>query len=166
MPLATVAAHAIGEPMRFLTATLLLTCALAANAAEAPPLPPALAGYQGKLVYLDFWASWCGPCAESFPWLNRMHDKYGADLVVVGVNVDESARAADGFLAKHPARFDIVRDPAGKLPEHYRIEGMPSSVLIGADGRVLHQHSGFRAEQADEYEAAIRAALPRQEARK
>jgi thiol-disulfide isomerase/thioredoxin len=152
--------------MRFLVAASLLCCALAAPAAESPPLPPALAAYQGKLVYLDFWASWCGPCAESFPWLNRMHEKYGADLVVVGVNVDESAKAADGFLKKHPARFDIVRDPEGKLPEHYRIEGMPSSVLIAPDGRVLHQHSGFRSEDTHEYEAAIRAALPALEARK
>ena len=150
--------------MRRLTAVILLGCALAAGAAEAPPLPAALAAYQGKFVYLDFWASWCGPCAQSFPWLNQMHEKYGAELVVVGVNVDTDARAADGFLRKHPARFDIVRDPDGALPERYRIEGMPSSVLIAPDGRVLHQHSGFRTEQAAEYEAAIRAALPRREA--
>ena len=151
--------------MRLLIAMMLSCCALAAHAAGPATLPPALAAYQGKLVYLDFWASWCGPCAESFPWLNRMHEKYGADLVVVGVNVDTDAKAADGFLKKHPARFDIVRDPQGKLPELYAIEGMPSSVLIGPDGRVLHQHSGFRTTQAVEYEAAIRAALPRVEAR-
>ena len=150
--------------MRFLTAVTLLCSALLAGAAEAPPLPQALTGYQGKLVYLDFWASWCGPCAESFPWLNRMQEKYAGQLVVVGVNVDADAKAADAFLKKHPARFDIVRDPDGALPERYRIEGMPSSVLIAPDGRVLHQHSGFRTEQAAEYEAAIRAALPRREA--
>jgi thiol-disulfide isomerase/thioredoxin len=149
--------------MRAIAIAALLLTALAAPAAE--PLPAALAPYEGKLVYLDFWASWCGPCRESFPWLNRMQEKYAADLVIVGVNVDTDAKAADGFLKKHPARFDIVRDPAGALPEHYRIEGMPSSVLIAPDGRVLHQHSGFRTHDTAEYEAAIRAALPRQEAR-
>ena len=139
---------------------------LSALSAGAQPLPRQLAAYEGKLVYLDFWASWCGPCAQSFPWLNRMRDKYAADLVVVGVNVDTDAKAADAFLARHPARFDIVRDPAGTLPEHFRIEGMPSSVLLAPDGRVLHRHSGFRAGDTDEYEAAIRAALPQLETRK
>ena len=148
--------------MRLILAVLLLMSAASAGAAE---LPSALSAYKGKLVYLDFWASWCGPCAESFPWLNRMQEKYGADLVVVGANVDTDARAADTFLKKHPARFEIVRDPAGALAEHYRIEGMPSSVLLGPDGRVLHQHSGFRSHQTAEYEAAIRAALLREEAK-
>ena len=147
--------------MRLILAVLMLLSAALARAAE---LPAPLAAYKGKLVYLDFWASWCGPCAESFPWLNRMQEKYGADLVVVGANVDTDARAADAFLKKHPARFEIVRDPAGALAEHYKIEGMPSSVLLAPDGRVLHQHSGFRSHQAAEYEAAIRAALPREEA--
>lgn len=151
--------------MRQLIAVMMLSCAAVA-AAGSPTLPPQLAAYQGKYVYLDFWASWCGPCAESFPWLNRMHEKYAGQLVVVGVNVDTDARAADGFLKKHPARFDIVRDPDGTLPERYRIEGMPSSVLLGPDGRVVHQHSGFRAADAARYEAAIRAALPLVEARK
>jgi thiol-disulfide isomerase/thioredoxin len=152
---------------RLVIIVTLLCCTLAARAADAPhPLPAALSAYQGKLVYLDFWASWCGPCAESFPWLNRMHDKYAGQLVIVGVNVDTDGKAADAFLAKHPARFDILRDPAGKLPEHYAIEGMPSSVLIAPDGRVLHRHAGFRGADAESYEAAIRAALPQQEARR
>ena len=151
--------------MRLMTAVLMLLSGMSAAAADSPTLPPALAAYSGKLVYVDFWASWCGPCAQSFPWLNQVQEKYGAALAVVGVNVDTDGKAADGFLAKHPARFDIVRDPDGRLAELYQIEGMPSSVLIGPDGRVLHQHSGFRTQQVAEYEAAIRAALPREEAR-
>src|SRR5689334_17704905 len=107
--------------MRLISFMVLACCALSAGAAE--PLPQQLAPYEGKLVYLDFWASWCGPCAQSFPWLNQMRDKYAKDIVVVGVNVDVDPKAADAFLAKHPARFDIVRDPEGKLPEHYRIQG-------------------------------------------
>ena len=150
--------------MRLMTAVLMLLSATSAAAADSPSLPPALAAYSGKLVYVDFWASWCGPCAQSFPWLNQVQEKYGPDLTVVGVNVDADAKAADGFLKKHPARFDIVRDPDGRLAEFYKIEGMPSSVLIGPDGRVLHKHSGFRTHPTAEYEAAIRAALPREEA--
>ena len=145
-----------------LAALVLSLTAFAAPAAE--PLPPALSAYAGKVVYLDFWASWCGPCAESFPWLNQMQAKYGKDLTIVGVNVDAENRAADAFLKRHPATFAIVRDPDGALPERYRIEGMPSSVILDASGRVLHQHSGFRAGDTREYEAAIRAALANQEA--
>jgi cytochrome c biogenesis protein CcmG/thiol:disulfide interchange protein DsbE len=147
-------------------ALVLFGCAVAAPAAEPPSLPPALSAYHGRLVYLDFWASWCGPCRQSFPWLNQMQQKYAADLVIVGVNVDTDARAADGFLAKHPARFDIVRDPGGALPEFYRIEGMPSSVLLAPDGTVLHRHAGFREQDTALYEAAIRAALPAVDARR
>lgn len=150
--------------MRLFAAVLLSLAATGAYAAD--PLPPALSAYEGKVVYLDFWASWCGPCGESFPWLNEMQAKYGKDMTIVGINVDADARAADKFLQKHPARFDIVKDPAGQLPEHYRIEGMPSAVILDGRGRVLHQHSGFRPEQKQEYEAAIRAALAPQEARK
>jgi cytochrome c biogenesis protein CcmG/thiol:disulfide interchange protein DsbE len=150
--------------MRIAIALLLLSCAAAASA-EPAALPAPLKPYEGKVVYLDFWASWCGPCAQSFPWLNEMQQKYAGQLVVVGVNVDTDRAAADRFLQQHPARFDIVRDPDGKLPEHYKIPGMPSAVLIGADGRVVHQHSGFRSKDLDEYEAAIRAALPQMEAK-
>ena len=151
--------------MRLLAAAVLGLAPLVAVAADAPP-PAPLAAYSGKVVYVDFWASWCGPCAESFPWLNQMQAKYGSDLAIVGVNVDTDAKAADRFLTQHPARFDILRDPAGALPEHYKIEGMPSSVILDANGRVLHQHSGFRSAKAEEYEAAIRAALANTEARK
>ena len=148
--------------MRLFAAALI--AALSALSASAVELPAPLAPYAGKVVYLDFWASWCGPCAQSFPWLNQMQDKYGKDLTVVGVNVDTEAGAADKFLKRHPAKFDIVRDPKGVLPELYKIEGMPSSLLIDASGRVIHQHSGFRTTDVAEYEAAIKAALATKEA--
>lgn len=142
--------------MRRLAIIALAFFAVTATAADTPP---ELSAYDGRIVYLDFWASWCGPCAESFPWLNEMQAKYGRSLAIVGVDVDTDARAADAFLAKHPAAFDIVRDPKGALPERYTIEGMPSAVILDASGRVLHRHSGFRRADASEYEAAIRAAL-------
>ena len=150
--------------MRLIAAVLLSLTAATAYAADA--LPPSLVPYAGKIVYLDFWASWCGPCGESFPWLNQMQAKYGQDLTIVGVNVDADARAAEGFLRKHPATFAILKDPDGTLPDRYHIEGMPSAVILDGAGRVLHQHSGFRAGDTQEYEAAIRAALANQEARR
>lgn len=134
----------------------------------APPFElPGLAGtvslaaLKGKVVYLDFWASWCGPCRKSFPWLNDMQARYGPrGLQVVGVNLDAKRAEADKFLAEVPAAFTIAFDPKGETGAAYGLMGMPSSYLIGADGKILHAHTGFRDEQRKAREAAIVAALP------
>jgi thiol-disulfide isomerase/thioredoxin len=119
-----------------------------------------LAKFRGKLVYLDFWASWCGPCRQSFPWMNEMQARYGArGLQVVGVNVDAKSEDADSFLAETPARFPIAFDPAGTTPRAYGIKGMPSSVLVGPDGTVLHTHAGFKEADRAELEKVIQNAL-------
>jgi cytochrome c biogenesis protein CcmG, thiol:disulfide interchange protein DsbE len=122
--------------------------------------PVNLADYKGKVVYLDFWASWCGPCRQSFPWMNEMQAKYGPrGLVVLGVNLDTRRDEADKFLAQTPARFTLAFDPKGESPKAYAIKGMPSSVLIGPDGRVIDQHAGFRDDDRKALEDAIVAAL-------
>ena len=122
--------------------------------------PLQLAALRGKVVYLDFWASWCAPCRRSFPWLNAMQEKHGpGGFVVVGVNVDQRRSDAERFLAQVPARFTIAHDPQGTAPKLYAIKAMPSSLLIDRDGRVLLVHAGFRDEERDELEAKIAAAL-------
>lgn len=119
-----------------------------------------LAGYSGKVVVLDFWASWCVPCRRSFPWLNEMQARYGDDgLVVVGVNVDEDPAAAEAFLMEYPADFEIFYDTGGALANQYDLPGMPSSFVIGRDGELAASHLGFKVKKQDEYEAAIVAAL-------
>ena len=120
-----------------------------------------LKNLRGKVVYVDFWASWCAPCRRSFPWMNAMHEKYSAKgLVVVGINVDKKRADADRFLAQVPAQFTVAYDPEGKTPTAYAIKGMPSSVLIDAQGRVIAAHAGFRDDDREMLEAGIRAALP------
>ncbi|MDB5987189.1 MAG: thiol:disulfide interchange protein DsbE [Nevskia sp.] len=138
-----------------------LALMLASGSARASDdtLPTPLAPYAGKIVYVDFWASWCGPCAQSFPWLNQMQAKYGKQLAIVAVNLDAQSGDAQTFLGRHPAQFDIVYDARGQLAERYHIDGMPSTVILDAGGRVIHQHSGFRSAQAADYEAAIRKAI-------
>ena len=121
----------------------------------------ALDNFKGHVVYVDFWASWCGPCKRSFPWMNEMQQKYGpAGFTVVGVNVDKRRPDADKFLQQTPATFTIVYDPAGRTPEAYGVKGMPSSYLVDASGKIVAVESGFRDEQKAELEARIRTLLP------
>jgi cytochrome c biogenesis protein CcmG/thiol:disulfide interchange protein DsbE len=153
-----------------LLATLACSGALAAGVAPgeaAPPFsldgragPVNLAAYKGKLVYLDFWASWCAPCKRSFPWMDTLQARHRGDgLVVVGVNVDERRDDAERFLAQVPAGFPIAFDQGATLPKQYAIKGMPSSVLIGRDGRVIATHTGFSGAIGERVEQEIAAAL-------
>jgi thiol-disulfide isomerase/thioredoxin len=122
--------------------------------------PVKLSNYRGKLVYVDFWASWCGPCRQSFPWMNEMQAKYGTQgLQIVGVNLDAKEKDARDFLAETPAAFAIAFDPKGATPRTYRIKGMPTSLLIDADGKIIFEHAGFNANDRADLENQIKAAL-------
>jgi len=104
-----------------------------------------LADYRGKVVYLDFWASWCAPCRESFPFMNELQGDLGdKGLQIVGVSVDKTAEEARRFLARYPAKFTIVLDTSGTCPSAFRLEGMPSSYIIDRAGVVRAVHVGFR----------------------
>jgi cytochrome c biogenesis protein CcmG/thiol:disulfide interchange protein DsbE len=119
-----------------------------------------LADYEGKVVVLDFWASWCVPCRRSFPWMNEMQQKYADDgLIVVAVNLDNDATDAAEFLREYPADFRVVYDTDKTMARKYEVQAMPSSFLIGRDGKQIDSHLGFKVKQQPEYEAAIRAAL-------
>lgn len=120
----------------------------------------ALADLQGKVVLVDFWASWCGPCRESFPWLNAMQEKYAAQgLLVVGVNLDKQSKEAEAFLKQVPANFTLLLDNKAILPEAYGLIGMPSSYLLDHKGRLRATHTGFNSNQVKEYEASIQQLL-------
>jgi cytochrome c biogenesis protein CcmG/thiol:disulfide interchange protein DsbE len=115
---------------------------------------------RGKVVYLDFWASWCVPCRKSFPWMNEMHRKYSDQgLVILAVNVDTKPLAAAQFLEKIPADFTVAYDPDGKLAALMMLKAMPGSYIIAADGNVTSSHIGFMEKMIPEYEKSVRAAL-------
>ena len=117
-------------------------------------------GREGKVVMIDFWASWCVPCRRSFPWMNDMLRKYGDQgLVIVAVNLDKERAAADAFLAEVPAEFEIEFNPDASLAKAYGVEGMPTSFVLGRDGQLIAQHLGFKVKKQDEYEAVLVAAL-------
>ena len=115
---------------------------------------------KGEVVYLDFWASWCGPCRKSMPWLNRMQEKYGdAGFRVIGVNLDKERQLADEFLRTVPVNFQLVYDPEGKLASQYQLLGMPNSFMIGRDGMIQQRHVGFMESKLAAYEEQIRQLL-------
>jgi len=116
--------------------------------------------YRGKVVYLDFWASWCVPCRKSFPWMNEMQEKYKSKgLVVIGVNLDDNKQAADDFLRQVPAKFTIAYDPNGVTPGKYQVEVMPTSYLIDRSGKLVDKHRGFKKSQRADMESKISTLL-------
>ncbi len=116
--------------------------------------------YQGKVLYVDFWASWCVPCAKSFPFLNDMHGKLQAQgLQIVGVNLDENADDAKVFLAKYPASFTIAADVSKQCAKDFDVKAMPSSYIIDRKGTVHHVHLGFKPGEAQEIRSLVEKLL-------
>ena len=119
-----------------------------------------LASLKGKVVYVDFWASWCGPCKQSFPFMNDLQAKYKAQgFEIVAVNLDAKRDDADKFLSEVPAQFTVAFDAKGESAKRFDVRGMPSSYLIGRDGRIVAGHKGFKDEDRREVESRIASAL-------
>lgn len=115
---------------------------------------------KGKVVVVDFWASWCGPCKESFPAMNDLQKKYGDKLAIIAVNVDENAADKEDFLKHNPANFTVLRDAKQKLVDKVEIGTMPSSFVVGKDGKVRFAHAGFHGDTTKkEYEQQIESLL-------
>lgn len=122
--------------------------------------PLDLTSLRGRVIYLDFWASWCGPCKQSFPWMQSMKETYERQgLTVIAINLDRDRADANKFLEQLKPTFDVRFDPSGELAESYNVEGMPSSVLIDRHGVRRFTHVGFRPIDGTVYEAQLRELL-------
>lgn len=151
--------------MKSLLSTLILvaTCNIALASEPAPVINlPGINGtvqseaFKGKVVYVDFWASWCKPCKQSFPWLNDMESRYKKlGFEVLAINLDQEQSAANEFLQKIPANFTVAFDPSGKTAEQFHVQGMPSSYLIDRQGNVRAAHIGFREDDRAKLEQAV-----------
>lgn len=115
-----------------------------------------LSDHLGKVVYLDFWASWCDPCQKAIPAIEKLRSEFPAeDFQVLAVNVDKNTKKATKFLKKNPIGYPSVSDPRGKLPRKYGLETMPTSYLIDRDGVIRYVHKGFRKGDVEEIRAQI-----------
>ncbi len=119
-----------------------------------------LSDSKGKLVYLDFWASWCGPCRQSFPWMNALQEKYRSQgFEIIAINLDTNYQDAQKFLAVTPAKFTVAFDSKGLTPRQYGVKGMPTSYLVSREGKIIFQHTGFNASDRDKLEQEIQPFL-------
>ncbi len=117
-----------------------------------------LSEYRGKVVFLDFWASWCPPCVTSLPLLDELRKEFPAtDFQVVAVNLDKDTGKAQRFLSKRGIGYPSASDPDGRIPEQFGLETMPTSFLIDREGVVRLVHKGFRKSDIDGLRQEIRA---------
>jgi thiol-disulfide isomerase/thioredoxin len=119
-----------------------------------------LESLRGKVVYVDFWASWCGPCRVAFPVLDQLRGELGPKgFEVLAINVDEVESDAKQFLSEMPVSYMVVRDAEGVTPQTFGILGMPTGYLIDRQGMVREIHQGFRKNDGDKLRTAIIALL-------
>jgi thiol-disulfide isomerase/thioredoxin len=158
IPTARRAARGPGYLAVLLSAGWLASLARPAYAADVPVLD--LPAYRGRVVVVDFWASWCKPCRQSIPWLNALNRRYaGQGLVIIGVNVDADRAEAERFLREVPVEFDVIYDRDGALAARFGVEAMPSSFVFDRSGQLAHRLLGFREARRDEHEARLRTLL-------
>lgn len=144
----------------FFAACLAIAPAFAVDVGKPMPPAAAVSGYRGKVLYVDFWASWCVPCRTSMPALEALYKKYGErGFVVVGVNKDDRITDAQRFLQRYPATFPQATDADDKVVRAFGVAAMPSGYLVDRKGTVRAVHQGFTAETAASLEADIEKLL-------
>lgn len=113
-----------------------------------------LSDYKGQYVYIDFWASWCGPCLKSFPFMYELQNKY-EKLAILAISVDEDKEDAKAFLAKTQFNFKVFHDPQGEAARQFDLGGMPTSYLIDPNGNIVSTYVGFSAKSKAKIAAEI-----------
>jgi peroxiredoxin len=121
-----------------------------------------LSEYRGQVVMINFWATWCAPCRQELPQLNRLHERYRRDgFVLLGVSVDDNPKAAQDMAGRLGVRFPVLFDAGKQVSGRYDIDAMPSTLLIDRGGAVRYLHRGYRSGVEQEYEARVRELLKR-----
>jgi thiol-disulfide isomerase/thioredoxin len=119
-----------------------------------------LTPYRGRVVYLDFWASWCAPCQQSFPWMQSLKGIYESrGLTVLTIDLDRKRSDADRFLAMRQTNLEVLFDPEGRIARAFAIQGMPTSIIVDRRGMVRFTHVGFKPVDGSAYEMQIQQLL-------
>ncbi len=117
-----------------------------------------LGDLKGRVVMINFWASWCGPCRQEMPLLEQIHRKYEPlGFTLLGVNVEENSADGQAFLRDRPVSFPVLYDPENGVSQLYDVVAMPSTVLIDRQGNVRYLHHGYKPGYENEYMDQIRA---------
>jgi len=115
---------------------------------------------KGRVVLLDFWATWCPPCRKSFPWMDEMYSRYKEDgFIIVAVSEDTKHELVEHFIKEMNPLFPIAHDPMGEVAEKFKLRGMPTSYLIDREGNIVIIHVGFRSSDKAKLEAEIQMLL-------
>ncbi|GAA5217514.1 TlpA family protein disulfide reductase [Corallincola platygyrae] len=116
-----------------------------------------LSELRGEIVLLNFWASWCGPCRQEMPELDKLAMDF-ADLgvKVLGVNVEQDPAQGKAFLKNLPVSFPILFDTTNSVTETYQVDAMPTTVLIDRDGQIRFHHRGYQPGYEDTYRQQIK----------
>ena len=115
---------------------------------------------RGQVVLVNFWATWCGPCRQEIPHLNKLYEKYrSSGFVLLGVNIDDDAKVAADVAAKLGVKFPVLLDTDKKVSRLYDMSAMPATVVIDRDGRVRYIHRGYREGYEQTYDQQIRGLL-------
>jgi peroxiredoxin len=158
---------------RHLIALAMLAAAGAARAKAAPNAPAPdftlrqldgpnlrLGEQRGRVVMVNFWATWCGPCRIELPHLDKLHVKYrSSGFLLLGVNIDDDPNAAKALASKMGLKFPVLFDSEKKVVAAYDLNAMPATVLIDRDGKVRHLHRGYKDGVEQLYEQQVRALL-------
>ena len=126
------------------------------------PEPVELESQTEKILYIDFWASWCGPCKLSFPSMIKLKELFKDDpFEIIAISVDADSKAAKKFLDSYKINFQVALDPDGVVAEKYALPGMPSSFLLDQDRKIIAMHKGFRKSDFTKIKKEIEEALKR-----
>ncbi len=119
-----------------------------------------LSELRGKVVMINFWASWCGPCRQEMPVLDQLYQRYRSlDFTILGINVEEDSEAAKSLLKDVPVTFPILFDSANNVSKLYKVKGMPSTLLVDRDGNMRYMYMGYQRGYEQEYQNQVRALI-------
>ena len=119
-----------------------------------------LSELRGKVILINFWASWCGPCRQEMPVLDQLYQRYRSlDFTILGVNVEENSDAAKSLLKDISVSFPILFDSANNVSKLYKVKGMPSTILVDRDGNMRYMYMGYQHGYEQEYQKQVRALI-------